>query len=520
MHDNIPLLGIPTTPMTSALSSVMWIISPRYYSHQVKRPMLYNFNGRIIEEAEMAVAKGSNRNPVGIESIVSSPVWMQSIFPDSHGPKINMDPLREKWTYMLIVNNDKSSPGGTIRSISDSQHLYYGFFVDEPLNPISHSGQPTFNPNATMYITHRTLIGDSKSFGAYGPQSRIDVMSDVDIIHPNLMGNLTSDSVSLLLPETLYQCTGGGGDTYVMHSESNMIEHQGDPLQISSNLAVPRHNMEKILNAVANARGTVYSKMAAGEQNLLDLQPLTFRDMVEANLQDNCRLQLTGLEIGRSYTLGMIMQRYNPNMQVAQQDLTPHYDPIDQSVVNARNIFSSMLTTVVPAMMVAFKLIEIAFYYDSHHDYLQLFEQSPPATIVPMSDEARKFQVNGFIRRLTTEILPLLKMNHGDFRLSMNCSSGGVTHINLNFLDDSTSTNEVFEVPTIYGGLNSPLVGTTPVFERNARELHGLITSLTDSHTDSQPPLGVYDNDRFSQNLLNYDQTVPPHSSNIGRFGV
>jgi hypothetical protein len=345
-------------------------------------------------------------------------------------------------------------------------------------------------------------------------------MSDTDILYPSIMGGLIQSPVSLLLPEKLYQSTSDGADTYVMLSESNLIEQQGDPLQISSSLSVPRHNMNKILSSVAEARGSMNAAMAAGEHGLLDLRDGAMRSMIETSLQDNCNLQVTGLEPNRSFTLGSIMHRYNPRIEVAQQDLTPRYDPIDQSVVNARNIFSSMLTTVVPAMMVDFKLIEIAFYYDSHHNFLRLFEEPSPATIVPMSDEARKYQVNGFIHRLTTEVLPILKMNHGDFRLKMNCSSGGVTHINLNFLDDTTSTNEVFEVPTIFGGLNTSLVGAAAVFEHNAREIQGLISSLTENHEDLQPPLGIYNDERLSQNLLAYDQTVPPSSSNIGRFGV
>jgi hypothetical protein len=510
MFQNNQFQGVPTNPLTSTMSAVLWIISPRQYSQQVKRPLRYNFNGGMIDVADSAVAKmAEQNNPMGIRSLISSPVWLSSMFPDAQGHTIDMRPLAPKWTFMLMVNNDKSGPGGQIRMMSDNQHLYYGFFVEEPCNINMHMGRQSFNHNAMMIITHKTLINKTSMLSGWGQKSQYDVMSDVDIIHPMLMGSLTTMPTTLLRPEDLYLNITDDPEPVVMQSTSALLEQQQDPLMVTANLSVPRSNLEKILGAVAGARGSINADIHSGTSNSLALGRDSFRQIVETNLLDNCRTNEMGLSAGSSITLGGVIQRYNPKIETARQDYNPRYDPIDQSTTSARNIFASMLTTTVPALMMEFKLIEISFHYDSYTGAFQLFEETPPATIVVMSDAERQGCVNGFIYRLTAEILPILKMNHGDFHLNMNCSSGGVTHINLNFFDDAISSNEVFEVPTIFGGLNSSLLGGAPTFDNNAREIHGLISGLVETHTDRQPPLGFYNEDRFSHALNLYDQGLP-----------
>ena len=524
MFENVQLQGIQSNNIGSTASAVMWIISPRRYSMQMKRPLSYNFSGQFIDQADSAIHKMSeSQNPSGINAMVSSPQWLKSIFPNSAGHTINLDPLANSWTFLLIVNNDKSLAGGSglVRSMSDNQHLYYGFFIDEPVNTMMHFGKTSFNPNAVMMITHKTLINKTPTASSYGQTHNISIMADTDVVHPHIMRHLTSTPTLMSRPEELFPAVNGqGDDVIVMQSESMLLANQANPILVGSQLSIPHEHVSKILKGVANARGSLYAAASADqswamhESSALSIGRDNFNTLVEQNITDQSRLTEMGLSIGKSVLFNDIISRYNPKIEVARQDLLPRYSPIDQQTTSARTIFSSMLTTVVPALMVEFKLVEIAFYYDSYHQTLRLFEEVPPAPIVPMHAEIVKTLVMGFNHRLVNEVLPILKLNHGDFVLQMNCSASSVTHITLNFLDDAIRTNEVFEVPTIFGGLNSSLISTAPVFDHNARELNHLISSLTDTPTDQQPALNFFDKQRYDQTLLAFDKNVSqPHNA-------
>jgi len=518
MFENVQLQGIPNNPFTSTVSAVLWIISPRRYSNQMKRPLTYNFNGNLLNEAEQAVSKMAELNDQrGIRTMASSPMWLKSIFPNADGHFLNMEPLAPKWTFMLVINNDKSNPGGGLRTTVDNQHIYYGYFVDEPFNLILHFGKRTYNPDSVLMITHKTQINKSNTFHPGGAVPQITVMSDVDVIHPSMMGVLSPEKMTLLRPQELYASTDDVTPV-IMQAESAMLDRQGDPLMVAAGMSIPHNNFEKILGAVGGARGSMYYDAASGSSGMLmNFGRDTFRDLVEENLKDNSHLNHMGLAVNSLITLGNIIRQYNPRIETAEQDYNPRYSPIDQSTKSARNVFASLLTTIVPALLVEYKLLDIAFYYDSHQRILQLFGETPPSTIVPMPSAAMQYQVNGFNQRLISEIFPILTDSHGHFQLKMQCSSVGVTHINLIFLDDIIRSDEVFEVPTIFGGLNSALVGSSDVFRHNAGELNHLITGLIETHTDRQTFMNPVNEDQFSRAMLNYENqhsaaalTIPP----------
>jgi hypothetical protein len=375
-----------------------------------------------------------------------------------------------------------------------------------------------------MIVTHKTLVNKSSTFGAYGQKSRPDLAADIDVIHPQILDSLTTGHTSLIRPEDLYPIVDDTmmGETTVMLAESALLERQENPVQIRSKLSMPRDNVDKILSAVATTKSAMNASIGAGESGVLGLGRDTYREQIEYHLKDGAHLTEMGLPTDRVILLGTVLERYNPQIpEPRRQDFNPRYTPIDQTVASARNIFSSMLTTIVPALMSSFMLIEIAFEYDSHTGALQLSDHTPPASIVPMDQTHLQFQISGFTHRLVNEILAIIKQR-GDFYLQMQCSTIGVTHVSLNFYDDYTRSKEVFEVPTIFGGLTSSLVATTDVVDHNAKQLHGLISQLVETHTDG-PPLGFYDASRFGQNLLAYDRasgqgsgqdTNPPPQSN------
>ena len=494
-------------------NSILWIFSPRYFSQQAKRPFLYKFDARFVNAAEEAVSCMSEQsNSTKIKALVKSPQYAGSVMPSSTpNYTLDMRNMSNFWTFMMVTINDKSVLGGVIRAMSDVQHLYYGFFLQEPINPIHHMGRLTINPDAPMMITHKTTLNKNSTSGPYGTQTRFDLMTDVDVVNPRIFCPIASHPTSLLRPNDLYSAVSDDIDPVVMQHPTSLLEQQEDPVKIKSALSVPSHNIYSILSSVASARGSIIHDSVSSRNNVFDLGGRdAYRTLVEQNLSDTTGLTETGLPVDNVITLKNIIQRYNPTIPPpVMLDRNPRYNPIDQQCISPRNTFSSMLSMVVPAIMAEFLIMDIGLYYRSDTDQLRLTEEQGTLTsFTPMAQEDLGRRVNGFLFRLKTEIFPQLKMNHGDFSLNMTCSCGGVTQINLNFFDDASPTDELFSVPTVLGGVNSPIIGTADVFTQNSTEIGLLVNSFIETNTDRQT-FGQYDN-RLNNALLTYDNTRTP----------
>lgn len=498
------------SPLGGMSANALWIFSPRVFSQQAKRPLLYQFKPWFVDAADEAVSRMSEQhNASQIHKLTTTPEYLTSIFASARPDyMVDMRGISTNYTFMLVTINDKVGPGGSMQALSDTQHLYYGYFIGEPFNPNHHFGRTTYNPDSVMIITHKTTINKASTYGGRGPQTQLHNMSDLDVIHPRLFCPIVQESTSLLRPEDLYASTTDGPNPVVMHPEAALLERQGDPISVASKLSIPRDNLRQVLNAVAMTKGAINAEIASGGFATTALGQDSYRTGIEQHLQDNAgRLPGTGMSVNGAVTLGGIVHRYNPTISPVQVDRAPRYNPADQTTTSSKNAFSSMLTTIIPAVMSEFLLLEIGFYYESHTDALQLYDSA--ATLSPMGTADMQQKINGFLHRLKSDIFPILRLSHGEFVLSLQCSCGGISHINLNFLDDMTINKDVFEVPTILGGLNSPMIGTIASFDHNAVEISKLIGCLADRDTDQkQDRLGHYDQQRFNTSLIGFDQTM------------
>ena len=508
MFPEVPLIGVQNTIRDDRPSAVLWIISPRLYSNQVKRPMLYTFDGRFVNAAEEAVARMSEQHDKKkIEILTTTPAWLNNAvqFSGMISHNLDMSRMGMMWTFVLIVNNDKTNSGGIVRYMSDCQHLYSGVFLDEPINPVLHMGRQTINPNAQAIITHKTLINKHSALGSFGHERRVSVQSDLDVIHPRMIATLDmkGSGLSMIRPEDLYPNTTDGLDPIIMHSPESLLHNQSDPIRMTSNLAVPRYNLTTILNGVAAARSSMSAADMTGRMTRLNVG--SYREQIEANIQDKVTLHdTTGLQTNTPITLGTIMNIYSPKYDIVIQDQTPRYSPMEQYVTSAQTIFSTMLTSTVPPLLADFALAEISFRYDSYNDTFEMNEGIQPAPLSPMHDNEIIARVRGFRHRMLTEILPIPKITRGDYVLYMTCTCFGVTTININFLDDNIHSPELFEVPTIMGGFNSSMIGDDVTFANNAREVSMLVGSLVGTDSD-QPNFGLYEERRIDRALLSYD---------------
>lgn len=503
----------------STSSAVLYLFSPRRFSQQAKRPMSYNFDSAFLSAAsDASIPMKHNFGRRQVHALADNPHYSSQVMPSINVSHIvDVGRLDFAWTFMLLIFNDTRGLDRVFRSASENMHLYYGYFIDEPVNPLRHFGRVTPNPNAQLLITHKTIINQTPVVTSYGQRARLDMHGDYDIVPSIPLAALSSVPVMLERPQDLYRMSGmdSSHNPIVMPSEAMLLDNQKSHLAINAKLNLPKENMRKILLAVADAHGMINTDMLRGSA-IIDIKSDAYDTLVDNNLLDivGMGVDTIGLPTNRQLTLGTIYNQYRPDIQVFDLPHEAQYTPADQIPSSARNVFSSMLASVVPAMMTEHHIADFAFVYDSHYDKLHVDLVSPIARI---TTEDTKTQVNALIFRLQREIFPILK-NRSDFHLSFNASLGGITHVVLNFHCDTLRSADAFEVPTILGGINSPLIANTDVATHNAMALNTLVRVLADNETDI--PLGAFDEHLFTQGVQAFNTTTPQGLSSLTGGGA
>lgn len=505
-------------------SAIIHLFSPRAFSNQSKRPINYNFNGKFVVDALDAVQYSANNgmNGIKIDTMLSNPCNMTTMVPSTMPDyTLNMDNFRYKWTFMLVVNNDKGTPQNSIRSMADNLQLYYGYFNEEPINPQMHLGKLTPNPNATLMVTHRTIINKSPFMSpTYGQGHRHDVVADVDIVPSRTFGYLADKPVKLIRPEDLYESFGSDfqGDLMTIHSEQDLLANREGHVAINSKLNLPKTNLKRVMEAISSTQATMQADSYSGRFTSLDVT--AYDTLLHSNLQDTTQNINIGLSMNIILTFGHILSRYKPVVNRVNLAINPLYDQGNQSDGSAKNVFSSMLVNMIPPIMSDFMLANVIFKYDSYADKTMIgtraFELEKYATIINLTPEETHSRIQSFIHVLKRDIFPILTMSRGDFNLYMNCDATSMSHVILNFRDDMMDTS-VFEVPTLLGGLNTGLVSTVGTSDHNAKELRNLMQYLQeDDSTDK--PANTFDQNTFHRalqlthdNTTDHNQSLPQH---------
>lgn len=507
---------INNNPLGGTASAVMYLFSPRIFSDQAKRPFMYNFDGNFTQAAVDAVQyHAQHRDSSRIVAMVSNPQYTGSMMPTSHPDHmLSLRTISHQWTFMLVVNNDKTSPEGITRSMADNLQLYYGYFLDEPINPNFHMGRVTYNPTAQLVVTHKTIVNKTPWMGQYGQGSRLDTAANLDIIPTRSMGYMLDRPTTLIRPQELYGSVSVDmeGRPIVMHDDSTFLQNMEQSVDIQSKLSVPKTNIKKVLDAVATTHGSLVSGDLDGTVSLFS--DGIYESLLAQNLQDgvaNASINI-GLPSNVLINMDFVVRRYNPELKPLPMEHQPQYAQKDQAAPTASNVFSSLLSSIVPPILTDLILAELTFSYNSYADAPTIHSY---ATLTPMAPQDAVERVHSALHRLRAEVFPILRAQRGEFDLNMSCDTSNATRVVLNFMDDTIRHADAFEVPTMLGGLNSPMIASADVATTNSGELGRLLNIMHEDDRD-RAPRGFHDQQQFRRGLDSYDNNNPPLTMDWG----
>ena len=512
---NPNVAGLTGSQVVQERGTKLFLFPPRQLTKQVKRPLTYNFTGEFVDRAEHAINQSIIRNDQRpLQQLCQSNDVTQVMIPSASSSFIiELDRLSSNWTFMMTVDNEPfgSNLISQFSPNSDNRTLYYGYFVDEPVNPFT--GGTTVNPNAQLIITHKTAVNRLAIHGSQGMRTRDDTVADIDII-PRMTAMLARETTYTMRPIDLFQNSSVGSDGITMYeSDYDQLANQPNPIDMNASLLVPRTNVQKVIGSLYDNATQLNAQMRSGTLVPFDQTG----DLTYANLSNNLHntpvLAHTGLDVHTVNTLGNIVSRYNPTIVNVDTPQAVLFDRMDQGVTSKRVVFSSLITSILPVIMSNMGLMGIAFTYDSHHDALQF--DDAPESMMPTADMELVARAHGVVNKMKADIFGMMKQTGGDFYLVCRCSCGGMTHCSLNFYDDEIRDRAVYEVPTVLGGLNNNLIGNSRAMNHNCEQFGLLVNALTDTG-DRNIPFSLYDEmaGRHQEHINQHDHMAYPTQPN------
>lgn len=485
--------------LASSRSAKLILIRPRNFQMQAKRPLIYNFDGNLMDRTLDAVKSAAiTGDKMPMMSMLNDPMVLSSV-KTSANPTYGVDVSRlsNHYTFMLIVDNDVLPGQVGISSQHQNRTVYYGVCMDEPINPIAVMGRHAVNLAAMLMITHKTVIHGQNNWSGNGFGTRLTTTVDSDVFSPKYaQGISTDDKTALIRPEDLssYTFVDARHNLMKVMGEKQLIAGMTDPVQIANCLSVPKQNLSHILGGIIRGYQSSRVNEISGMPGFGDDEDMT--NAVAANMRTDNVMNRIGLSERELITMGLLKSRYDPEVVHIDPTETP-VGLANQAATSIPNIFASMLMSIVPSIIADMGLGHLGFIYDSYRPGdVNWTAWGAFSTMTQMEMTTRARLV---LNRLEVEVFPILLNSHGHFRLNSLFVCGGISRCNINFYDDAILNTDYFEVPHVLGGLTSNLWADVNTAANNSLEYNNLLSMLYDA--DRMQPISIAAEDKLQSNI-------------------
>lgn len=479
----------------------LYLYAPQLYGTQVLRPFVYGFTEDV---AGVLLSKGDTlSDSIRRKDVMNTENIANIIKPDPVGTAIDMSTFSAMWSFVLILHIPNNMNSGILAADGSKLLIFRGHCGDEPIDPNSAwMSSPIVNPNCRLLVHSREILRDNpKSISAFGMRNTIDVCGNTDVIDGCL--NVCSNNRELytLTPsEVLENYSFRGVD---VASAPGLCSITNDRKPIAADLKDPGLHLRQILQGIdASNEEAISSEFAPHGIDSFSgvLSPATdvmqFKESVvsQLSMMSGPSNVEQGIEIRNVVTIGDIERAY-PNLVVipSQVEGTSMMDIIPQDMVNKRTAYSSMAASAISSIAAGCGLGSIAFMFQSydparggdldktsHQVVPEYTTLSCPPSNPEMYNSTLVAAVQLFIMKIKSDLMPFIKYICGDFCIKAYYAMDRETMVDLQFLDDSASTNGDgwFQTPSRLSSLSTTSVGTKENFESNGHSLNSFVMQI------------------------------------------
>lgn len=504
-------LGVNTDMYQTPHQSVLYVFQPNR-AHQLgvqaHRPLLYRLTDSFIDRAATAsqqVARGGHVSC--ISDLMSHHDAMASMMP-SQEPSVllNMNAMTDYWRFTLIINQPKFSGFGAspFSPLQEHKVLICGYFLDEPINSLN---QTTINPNAMMVFTHKTVIETQTSTGAYGKQ--IDnVLTRLDAnITPGGMGMISSQpDLYFIDPYNSYSANFSGGDGSLVSQPGHLqsVDTNENRL-LQTKLQHPTSNVRHVVTNVFSSMREVFDGQQSGgvlRNDAAISMPAFVQDDIHETIKRNLRAvsstaDALGPEPNSVWSLGRVEAEYpNTEMVIVAADQSSMFAAQDQTASSPRIIFSSLICSAAPAILSAFGLARLSFTYESYQEipmapqpYGFEVHAAIPLSTMPGGNDTVVNKSIGAVNEFIRSLFSVMQAMRGDFKVSVDIDTFGISQVYLNFKCDSLVITEPYQHLTAFGGMTAPLFGASTDIAHNSSEIASLVNAIGQDRMGGVPDI-------------------------------
>lgn len=492
----------------------LYFFKPRQVPDVVVRPYQYSFHTGFINDLADIVdgAVRQTANPLGGNLLAATRMTgMRSanlaIAPAATGEIFTGKYYSDLWTCMLILDN-VSFEGRHNPVDLQNRLLYFGFCLDEPV--VNSFGNLVFNEGCSIMFTHVTHLDIREVYGRNGRVVSSSPVYDVDIMHPEAVLQCSPERQYMLRPQDLVSDQIYDSEGYEYSTPgTTYIGNKANAERINTALNNPKEQLSSIVTGLArtiSAKNTAQDMpLAYGSVELDD--NLTWFNAMRNNMADTSLSdRYIGVPVHEPVLLGDILGKYpvlRNKTQLFEFPWNLQEQPMDNSAPSQINIWSSLLMSAVPSVLASYGISDATFRYDSvNQNSISTLDRAPVYEVYELytfvaedSQMSIRSKWNQALRYLEENIFPIIIDQVGHFSTMIKYSVSKECAVQLNLIDAYSTINDGIVITNgLYGGLQSPVVGSYNVKVANSREIVGTAEIINSSVTHSafSPNGGLY----------------------------
>ena len=386
--------------------------------------------------------------------------------------------------HALDIKNDQN-----ILDRNDIRIITYGFFHQPPVDRIGYSEtNENYNHSAYLIPTHKTAMNVLSAHNSFGSEINYKTMLDTDIYNEdlnNLLIDPSQDGKSLLIPHNVDEYLG-----------PRSVKHK----YITTNFSDPKTHMSRFVKGLSN----LYSSERYSRENAAlgftgpDLtydsvynvinDNTTKQNLIEAFDMDKNRLEwyndYTHINDFGGTSLGELINKVNVKIIILESDNSNFINNSADTYTRTHKYnYTSILASVGVSFMHHQQLHSVSFRYSSYEDIFQI--EGQPQFIVTLSQEKMKQKINAFMELVKYRIFKWIQNDLGEFELTASLNTFGNSYIKLDPDSHTNYKDEYVAIPSITGGLSTPLLGGVDELHQNADQID-LLSSIISNESDTR----------------------------------
>lgn len=488
-------------PTNTGAWAKLMLYSPRIYGNQVLRPFVYGFSE---QAANFLLSKGDTIDEaIKRKDVINTEAVASIIRPDALGTEIDMTDFSQMWTFMLLIHLPNNVRSGILASEGSKLLVFRGHCGEEPIDAASiWMSTPIINRRCPLFVHSREVLRDNPtSINAFGKMNTVDVCGVLDVIDGCLNTCSKDKELLLMTPSNVLENFSVKGIENA--SAAGLCSIANDRQAVQSALKDPGLHLRQIIQGISSATQEAAS-MEFGPHGIDSFSGALSPAEDTMQFKTNVANQLSmmngpntiniGIDIKGVVTIGDVEMGF-PNLVVIPQQIsqTAQMDILPQNYNSMRTSYSSMAASAISSIAAGCGLCSISFQFQSYDparrdelnksSFAVVSENAmltcPPAN-PSMYNSMLVSAVKLFRMKFESDVVPFIKYICGDFFIQATYSNNAETVVNLQFLDNSASTNGDgwFETPNRLSSLSSTTLGDKQNFDNNGHSLNSFVLQI------------------------------------------